>query len=206
MAPKNATVKERPREAILDAAARLIAERGYHVVRVADIAREVGTSTGTVHYYFPGKSDVLTMALQHAITKAFERQSIELKKLESGYDRLLKLIDMQLPRLGPLRDEWSVWMQYWAEATIHPELRLKHSEFYSRWREAVVRIVKRGQRQGEFRVDADPYLIALQLTAITDGTAIQVLTGVPDMTVSTMREVLISYINANILTQHQSSS
>ena len=47
---------------ILDAAAGLIAERGYHAVRVADIAAVAGTSTGTVHYYFPGKDDVLTAA------------------------------------------------------------------------------------------------------------------------------------------------
>lgn len=98
------------RSAILDAAATLIAERGYHSVRISDIAKVVGTSTGAVHYYFPGKSDVLTAALRHAIDNAFDRQSRELQAIDDAHQRLLRLIDMQLPRLGPVRDEWSIWL------------------------------------------------------------------------------------------------
>ena len=70
------------RTAILDAAAQLIAERGYHSVRISDIAQVVGTSTGAVHYYFPGKSDVLTAALRHAVDNAFDRQSRELRAID----------------------------------------------------------------------------------------------------------------------------
>src|SRR6201990_2143674 len=109
------------RTAILDAAAQLIAERGYHAVRVSDIAAMVGTSTGAVHYYFPGKSEVLTEALHHAVDRAFDRQSEELKKIDNAHQRLLKLIDMQLPRVGAGRGEWSIWMAFLAGATIRPE-------------------------------------------------------------------------------------
>src|SRR4029077_3274674 len=62
------------RAAILDAAAQLIAERGYHSVRVSDIASLVGISTGAVHYYFPTKGDVLTAALRHVVDRTLERQ------------------------------------------------------------------------------------------------------------------------------------
>jgi AcrR family transcriptional regulator len=186
------------REAILDATWRLIAERGYHAVRIADIAKVCGTSTGTVHYYFPGKHDVLTEALKHCVEHAFERQSHELRQIDNAYERLLKLIDMQLPKVGPVRDEWSVWLQYWAESAIRPELRPVHSEFYARWRETVVRIVRRGLRQGVFRdVDADQ--VALRLTALTDGLAIQVLTGSPAVTVTVMRELLVDFARRELL-------
>ena len=50
---------DRRRREILEATWQLIADRGYHAVRVADIASVCGTSTGTIHYYFPGKQDVL---------------------------------------------------------------------------------------------------------------------------------------------------
>lgn len=194
-----AALEDSRKTAILDAAAQLIAERGYHAVRIADIARAVGSSSGAVHYYFPGKDDVLTLALQHGVNRAFERQSEELRKIDSAHQRLLRLIDMQLPKLGQVRDEWSIWMQYWAEATIRPELRPAHNEFYARWHETVVRIVRRGQRQGEFRSGADPEMTALQLTALTDGVAIQVLTGAPDITTTAMREVLVAYVQSNLL-------
>ncbi|MEU6657913.1 TetR family transcriptional regulator C-terminal domain-containing protein [Streptomyces sp. NPDC046821] len=55
-------------------------------------------------------------------------------------------------------------------------LRTIHNDFYARWREAVVRVVRRGQRQGRFRADADAERLALSVTALTAGPAIQVLT------------------------------
>lgn len=187
--------------AILDAAAQLIAERGYHAVRVADIAKVVGTSSGLVHYHFPGKSDVLTLALSHAISRAFDRQSVALRKIPSAHERLLKLIDMQLPRIGHVRDEWAIWMQFWAEATTRPELRPQQNEFYERWRTTVERIVEHGQRTGEFRAEVDPTLVAMQLTAMTDGAAIQILTGSPTVTVTAMRELLVAFVRSALIPQ-----
>ena len=151
-----------------------------------------------MHYYFPGKHDVLTEALKHCVEHAFERQSHELRPISDAYQRLLKLIDMQLPKVGPVRDEWSVWLQFWAESAIRPELRPVHNEFYARWRDAVVRIIRRGLRQGVFRdVDADQ--VALRLTALTDGLAIQVLTGSPAVTVTVMRELLVDFARRELL-------
>ncbi|MGB3698674.1 MAG: TetR/AcrR family transcriptional regulator [Gordonia sp. (in: high G+C Gram-positive bacteria)] len=194
-----AQLEDSRRDAILSAAARLIADRGYHAVRISDIAKEVGTSTGSVHYYFPGKNDVLTAALQHAIDNAFTRQGAELRGIADSYQRLLTLIDMQLPRLGEVRDEWSVWVQFWAEATIRAELRPIHNEFYGRWRDTIRRIVERGRRDGVFRADVDPDLVAHRLTALTDGCAIQVLTGAPGMNVTAMREILVGFVQESLL-------
>ena len=131
-------VEDARKREILQATWRLIAERGYHEVRVADIAKAVGTSTGTVHYHFPGKQDVLVEALRYCVQQAFARQSEELRKLTDARERLLRLIDMQLPKAGQVRDEWSVWAQFWAEAALRPELRPTHNDFYDRWRTARV--------------------------------------------------------------------
>lgn len=194
------------RRAILDATWQLIAERGFHAVRISDIAKVCGTSTGTVHYYFPGKTDVLTEALKYCVEQAFVRQSQELRGIDNAHERLLKLIDMQLPRVGQVRDEWSIWLQYWAEAVVRPEFRPAHNEFYARWHDTVVRIVRRGQRQGVFRADVSPEELALHLTALTDGAAIQVLTGRPGMTVSVMRELLIGFVQRELLVDGESAS
>lgn len=182
--------KEERREAILEAAWRLVAERGYHQVRIQDIARICGTSTGTVHYYFPGKNDVLREALRFSVDRAFERQGAQLQRIDDARKRLLALIEMQLPVGGQVRDEWSIWLQFWAEACLDPALRPVHNAFYERWMDTVERIVRRGQRQGIFR-DLDPATFARLFTSTTDGLAIKVLTGVPGMTVDVMRDVLV---------------
>jgi AcrR family transcriptional regulator len=186
------------RDDFLRAAWQLIAERGYHAVRVADIAQVCGTSSAAVHYYFPTKQDVLNEALRYSTEQAFDRQDAELRTIDDGRERLLRLIDMQLPRPGRVRDEWSIWLQFWAEATLRPELRAVHNEFYARWREAIARIVARGQRQGGLRADVDAAEVALRFSALVDGLAIQVLTGAPDMTVERMRGVMVDFVEREL--------
>jgi AcrR family transcriptional regulator len=182
------------RAGILGAAWRLIAQRGYHAVRIADIARLCGTSSAAVHYYFPGKQDVLNEALRYCVEQAFARQSAVLRQIDDPRERLLRLIDMQLPRPGRVRDEWSIWLQFWSESALRPELRAVHNRFYARWREAVVRIIARGQRRGVFRTDVEPQEAALRFTALTDGVAIQYLTGAPGMTLERMHGVLLDFV------------
>ncbi|MFF2502625.1 TetR family transcriptional regulator C-terminal domain-containing protein [Streptomyces sp. NPDC058067] len=193
------TGDERRRAEFLEAAWKLISEHGYHAVRISDIARTCGTSSGAVHYYFPTKQDLLSAALRHCVECAFERQSSRLRSVDGAHARLLALIDMQLPLPGRVRDEWLVWLQFWAETALRPELRAIHNDFYARWREAVVRIVRRGQREGQFRADADAEQLALGLTALTDGLAIQVLTGAPGATPERMRGVLLDFIERELL-------
>jgi AcrR family transcriptional regulator len=191
-------VDEGRKQHILEATWRLIAERGYHVVRVSDIAQVCGTSTGTVHYYFPGKQDVLIEALKYCVEQAFGRQSVELKRIPEARGRMLKLIEMQLPQPGSVRDEWLIWLQFWTEAAIRPELRAVHNDFYARWVDTVVRIIRRGQRQGVFR-DIDADVAALRFTALADGAAIKILTGAPGVTVDHMREMLTDFVDEQLV-------
>lgn len=50
---------DKRREAILDAAARLFAARGFSGASMADLAKSCGTSKSLVYHYFPSKDDVL---------------------------------------------------------------------------------------------------------------------------------------------------
>jgi AcrR family transcriptional regulator len=49
-------------EQILEAACQAILERGFPATRIADIAAAAGVSTGTVHYYFATRDEVLIAA------------------------------------------------------------------------------------------------------------------------------------------------
>lgn len=195
--PDSARGSQERRNAILDATWQLVAQRGYHHVRVQDVARVCGTSTGTVHYYFPGKDDVLRESLRYCVDRAFERQGAVLKQIDNARKRLLALIEMQLPISGHVRDEWSVWLQFWSETCLNPDLRSVHNDFYERWLDAVVSIVRRGQRQGIFR-DVDAVVFARLLTSATDGAAIKILTGAPGMSVEAMRDMLVSIVDKEL--------
>jgi AcrR family transcriptional regulator len=186
------------RRRFLEEAWRLIAEKGYHAVRISDIAAACGTSSGAVHYYFPGKQEILEDAMRHCVEQTFKRQYAALRDVEDARERLERLIDNQVPAGGSIANEWSVWLQFWCESALRPELRPIHNDFYARWRETVIRIIRRGERQGVFR-DVDAEEVALRFTSLTDGLGIQVMTGMPGVTPQRMRAILFDFMRHELL-------
>ena len=187
-----------PRRRILETAWRLIAERGYHRVRIADIAEACGTSTAAIHYHFPTKDDVLNEALRYTVKLAFDRQVAELHTIEDAHERLLRLIELQLPADGQLRAEWSVWLQVWNESAVNPTMRSLYWDSYDRWYRTVAMTIRTGQEQRVFR-ELDAEQVTAQLTAMIDGLGIQVLTCRPGSSVATMRGLLHDFIQRHIL-------
>lgn len=182
---------------ILEAAWRLIAVRGYHSVRVADVARACDMSAATIHYYFPGRDDLLTESLKYSVKQAFDRQVAELHAIEDARERLLRLVELQLPTPGFLQQEWSIWLQVWNESALQADMRVLHSEAYTRWHDTIGRTIREGQTQGVF-TDADPEDLTVHLTALIDGLGIQVLTGRPGRSVQRMRRMLREFVEREI--------
>lgn len=187
-----------PRRRILETAWELIAARGYHRVRIADIAQACGTSTATIHYHFPSKAAVLDEALRHNVKLAFDRQVAELHSVDDARERLLRLVELQLPTDGVLRAEWSVWLQVWNEVSLDPAMRALYTDSYDRWIQTIAMTIRTGREQSVFLV-ADPDAATTQLTALIDGLGIQVMTGRPGSTVETMRAHLNDFIERSIV-------
>ncbi|MCE7008122.1 TetR family transcriptional regulator C-terminal domain-containing protein [Kibdelosporangium philippinense] len=165
------------RAQILDATAKLIARKGFHHVRVADIAKACGTSTGTIHYHFPTKNDALNAALTYYADRFHRRIETEFRDATSPADKIRRLIEIQLPATDEDADEWSIWIQTWNEAILDPAQRPGQREIYTRWRQVVVDCL-----------GSD--LLADRFTSMVDGLAIQVLAQTTEMTVDRMREIL----------------
>ncbi|MFF5986584.1 TetR/AcrR family transcriptional regulator [Prauserella flavalba] len=186
------------RRHILETAWKLIATHGYHHVRIADIAKACGTSTAAIHYYFPTREEVLNEALRRNVKLAFDRQVAELHAIDNAHERLVRLVELQLPTDGLLRDEWSVWLQVWNESALNPAMRSLYWDSYNRWFDTIAMTIRIGQEQGLFR-EGDAREVATQLSALIDGLGIQVLTGKPGRTVDSMREHLRDFIDRNIV-------
>jgi AcrR family transcriptional regulator len=191
-------VEEERRRQILEAACEAIAERGFAAVRISDVAAKANTSTGTVHYYFDNRQDVLRQALHFAFDQSISRQLEELGKIRSPRRRLVRLIEMNLPGAEEATQEWIVWMEFWLEAVHHPEMRPVNEELYGRWRKVVADIIVAGQTSGDFRQDADADSLGNRFVALMDGLAIQVLLHSPQMTAAKMRRVLGEFVTSDL--------
>jgi len=185
------------RAQILDATARLIARKGFHNVRVADIAAECGTSTGTVHYHFPAKDEALRAALGYYADRFHRQLDKAFATADSTLEKLRRLIEVQLPATDEDIDEWSIWMQAWNEAILEPAQRPGQRVIYTRWRQVVVDLIRACQREG-IGAGADTEALADRFTSMVDGLAIQVLVQTTEMSVARMRELLLDAFEPHI--------
>jgi AcrR family transcriptional regulator len=164
------------RQEILDAAARVITERGLAETRISDVAAVAGVSPGLILYYFDSKDRLLSEALTYANDQFYLRMSREVRRIPSAREQLRRLVDLSVPGYLPeydRLDEWALWIEVWVRALRDPQMAKDRETLDQRWRQSIGDIVRAGQVSGEFGAgDADE--LALRLGSLIDGLAIQV--------------------------------
>jgi len=183
----NAKAKDRHQE-ILDAAARVITDRGLAETRISDIADQAGVSPGLILYYFESKDRLLSEALTFANDQFYLRMSREIRRISSAKEQLRRLVDLSvpgyLPEYGRL-DEWALWIEVWVRALRDPDMAKDREVLDQRWRAQIADIIRGGQASGEFASTLDADELSLRIAALIDGLAIQVIMN--DSVVSTER-------------------
>jgi AcrR family transcriptional regulator len=175
---------EARRRAMLQAAAELIAERGFGETRIADVAKRAGTSSGLVIYYFGTRDRLLVDALRFSEEAYYEGATLLLDGEPDFRKRLEMLVEWScVPELpGEVRGSWGLWLDLWATALRHPEVREARVELDSRWRDLLERLVLEGQRSGAVTRDVDARQFALSFTVVLDGLSTQVALEDPEIT------------------------
>jgi AcrR family transcriptional regulator len=158
------------RPQILRAALELIRERGLWDVRLADVARRAGISATSVVYYFGTKDALFALALAEADDAFYEPLLTDLGRLERGVDRIARLF------VSSSTSDWPLWMDLWVYSRHHPETTAAQRHFHERWRETIADVVRHGCQRGEWDVP-DPAVVALRLSALTDGLAVHMVLG-----------------------------
>jgi AcrR family transcriptional regulator len=162
-------------EQILEAACRAILDRGFPATRIADIAAAARVSTGTVHYYFETKDEVLVAALTWASKRLFAR--IEHPGGATATERLARLLAVSVPYPGPARDEYVLWIELWMRVLHQPELLERSEAFSEQWRGFFHEVVRRGVETGEFAPAAGAEEAAERLVAFVDGVGFETALG-----------------------------
>jgi len=83
---------ELKRTQILDAAAKVLARRGYAATTLAEIAEEVGTAgPGSLYYHFDSREDLIEQLLRRGVHVAFEHSRRAVAALPSSASALDRL-------------------------------------------------------------------------------------------------------------------
>jgi AcrR family transcriptional regulator len=187
-------ITEERRRQILEAAAAVIAERGICDARISDIATRIGTSPALILYYFSGKDVLLAEALAYRDQQFFDGVASEVTGEHGPGRRLELLIEASCPPDEPLdRDsEWLLWLDVWTRSRHDETLARTRANMDRLFRVAIEEIVAEGIAAGEFAPIAVADF-AIQLSALIDGLAIQVLLADPAVDSANMRRLSLDF-------------
>ena len=168
------------RDRVLQAAADLITEMGIDRVRLVEIARRAGMSSGQVMYYFTTKEHILLETLAWQEHKDAVRRRAILPAVAGAWRRLERYVDLYLPS-GPADPAWILWTEAWARAPHDAQVSEFLDELSRPWREDLAEIVRRGITQESFAPQVPPGDFAICFCALLDGLAIMHLHQKPDL-------------------------
>ncbi len=112
---------DQTREAIIKAAVRLFAEKGYQGTSVRDIVSKARVNQAAINYHFKGKDGLYREVLQIAFDKLTEQAGFDPAKLKSlsREEAVRSFVHQQLRPLA-FRDELSLYIRMFAWEGGHP--------------------------------------------------------------------------------------
>ena len=154
------------REAILRAATQVFARNGYFNSKVADIARAAGVADGTVYLYFKSKEEILHSIFDRKVGETISEARKELEDIQDPREKLRRIAQLHLERLGADRDLAIVFqvelrgstkfMQEFSAAGFAEYLGMIRAAF------------EQGQRAGLFRRELNAKVVAKILFGALD--------------------------------------
>lgn len=144
------------RHRITEAAIEVFAEKGFSQARVSDVARRAGVADGTIYLYFKSKDDLLLSVFEQ---KMDELRAGLLDALKGCADPVEEIRRFARYHFEQVRSHRA------AAEVLQLELRMSR-KFLNEYRPeklwaylGVFRdIVERGQAEGTFRADVDPFI------------------------------------------------
>jgi TetR/AcrR family transcriptional regulator, cholesterol catabolism regulator len=154
---------------IIEAAARVFAERGYHGATTQDIADVLGIRQASLYYYFSSKEGALEAVCLKGVEGFFEAAKAIAAGPGSAANRLARLIDSHLSPLIDRGDFVKVFLNERQHLPTESRRRI------GKWSRALERIfedvLKEGVRKGEFRSDMDTRLTTLAILGTANSVA-----------------------------------
>ncbi len=154
---------------IIDAAARVFAERGFHGATTQDIADVLGIRQASLYYYFPSKEGALELVCLDGVEGFVEAAKTIAAASGSAGDRLERLIRSHLLPLADRGDFVKVFLNERQHLPAESRRRI------GKWSRGLERIfedvIKDGVRSGEFRHDLDTRLATLAILGMANAAA-----------------------------------
>lgn len=154
---------------IIDAAARVFAELGYHGATTQDIADVLRIRQASLYYYFPSKEVALEVVCMRGMEGFFETAQAIASGPGKPSERLASLVRAHV---SPLLDRGDFVKVFQTQRQFLPTASRRRVGKLSRGLERIFQaVIREGMRKGEFRADLDPRLVTLALLGMANAVA-----------------------------------
>ncbi len=187
--PSQAERRSQSEDALLDAAAELLAERGVQGASLASIGARAGVSRGLPNHHF-GSKDALLARLAARAQRRIAEEMLEAQQCRatrsggpSAIDELFLTVDVYLEMFEhPTPDERALIVMWGSTFPSHASVE-GIADAERRSYEGLSQLISSGQRDGSVRPDVDPIATAVLLHGLMRGLAALRLTdgGLTDM-------------------------
>ena len=155
---------------IIDAAARVFAERGFHGATTQDIADVLGIRQASLYYYFSSKEGALELVCLKGAEGFFDSA----KAIARGTGTVRERVELLIrAHLAPLIDRGDYMRVFLNERQHLPAESRRRIGKWSRGVEKIFEdVLREGVRRGEFRHDLDTRLATLAMLGMLNAAAI----------------------------------
>lgn len=154
------------RAAILSAATKIFAGKGYFNAKVADIAAEAGIADGTVYLYFKSKDEILHSIFDRAMAEFIAEGRRELAEIDEPAHKIKRIAELHLEKLGADRDLAIVFQVELRGSTKH--MQEFSAAGFAEYLEIIRETIEDGQKLGDFRDDIKSVVAAKVLYGALD--------------------------------------
>jgi AcrR family transcriptional regulator len=192
--------KELKRQELVQAAVEVFATKGFRGASMEDIAVRANIGKGTIYEYFRTKEELFKACFDwfgqvttREIIAATANHTRPLDQLRAVARASIEVIDQHI-------EFYPLTLEIWAMASTGPQrecLSASLKQMYTHFRALIADIIRRGQEEGDFRIDIDVNTISIMLTGLVDGIVIQSYFD-KEIKVNTGTDEYIDYIISGI--------
>jgi len=171
------TKKWQKRYIIIETAASVFSQRGFHGAVIAEIAKLAGIGKGTIYEYFPSKEELFFSVFEWMNNEMEEKALVSIATLgETAAERLRILNDVFVDAFTGIRDMYGLTLEFWSAAAASPlreRFRETFRHTYAGYRRMVSDIIRDGITRGEFKHTVEPSAVAAALVGTWDALGLQ---------------------------------
>lgn len=189
--------RETAERAILEAAKRIVAERGLEDLSMSDIGEAAGYSRALPAHYFGSKSALIHALADHILAGYGERMRSG-STPSQGLDLLLDVIRFCIDDAIDNPESLRAYQTILINGLTRPELKPLVDRMVQQSINDIAGLIAQAQQLGEVRADADPYAEASIIIASMRGVMLQWLINPDHVSLSRVRDSLVTNVRTTL--------